>query len=172
MDVLQPYVKSTQVFVCPSDTAATAQYVFPPSDRTVGPPDNRDKFGSYYWNNAYYNGSPGVSASGLTGTVVALADIKAVSTTLMVADAVGGNPGQTIGGGNADFAWPDVANSPTVNATSNPKRLTGGATNLVERHIDTIAVIYADGHVKAEKITALARRNAQDVMSAFTRQDD
>jgi prepilin-type N-terminal cleavage/methylation domain-containing protein len=64
MDVLHPYVKNTQLFVCPSDSAATAQYVYPPANRTAGPPDNRDKFGSYYWNNAYYQntGNPPVSS--------------------------------------------------------------------------------------------------------------
>ena len=67
----------------------------------------------------------------------------------MVADAVRGNPGQAIGGGNADFAFPDVAGSPTVNASATPKRLTGGATNLVERHLDTIALLHVDGHAKA-----------------------
>ncbi len=175
MDVLHPYVKNTQLFVCPSDSTATARYVYPPADRTAGPPDNRDKFGSYYWNNAYYQNTgnpPDVIANGLTGTVVPLAAVEAVSTTVMVADAVGGNPGQTIGGGNADFAWPNVPGNPTIHPTANPKRLTGGATNLVERHLDTIAVIYADGHAKAMKIETLARRNAQGVMSAFSRQDD
>jgi prepilin-type processing-associated H-X9-DG protein len=107
----------------------------------------------------------------LTGVVVSLAEVEAVSTTVMVADAVGGNPGQTIGGGNADFAWPNVPTSPTVTTTT-PRRLTGGATNLVERHLDTIVVLYADGHAKAQKIEFLARRNAQGVMSAFSRQDD
>src|SRR4028118_1234439 len=54
VDVIQPYVKSTQLFTCPSDSQANRELVTPSANRTGA---NADKTGSYGWNSAYWNNS-------------------------------------------------------------------------------------------------------------------
>ena len=45
-------------------------------------------------------------------------------------------------------------------------------TNLRDRHLETINVLWLDGHVKAVKLESLNRKNAAGVISAVTVQDD
>ena len=71
MDVVQPYVKSTQLFTCPSDVdervgtnVYTTRYI--PHNQTGG--NNNRNFGSYGINNCYFGGgSNGASGSIKTG---------------------------------------------------------------------------------------------------------
>src|SRR4051812_19915023 len=51
-DVIQPYIKSTEVFNCPSDSfSVTKRYTFPPSNRSTN-----KQFGSYGINDTYWAG--------------------------------------------------------------------------------------------------------------------
>jgi hypothetical protein len=79
VDVIQPYIKSTQLFTCPSDSQANREFVTPATLR-VAP--NENKTGSYGWNSAYWDGSgvAGVAANGLGGGP-ALASLDAPATT-------------------------------------------------------------------------------------------
>jgi hypothetical protein len=51
-DVVQPYVKSTQLFNCPSDSQ-NGTYVFPPAGR------GGNRLGSYIFNYAYVSNEAG-----------------------------------------------------------------------------------------------------------------
>jgi prepilin-type N-terminal cleavage/methylation domain-containing protein/prepilin-type processing-associated H-X9-DG protein len=162
VDVIQPYVKSTQLFTCPSDSQGNRDYVFPPANRVT---PNNDKTGSYGWNNAYWGGSgvAGVTAQGL-GNGPAIATIDAPATTLMAGDFQNG-------GSNVDIAWENIAstNAATfVDASASPQRL----GDIRARHLDTTVMLFADGHVKSMRVGALNQRNANGVMPMFTRQDD
>lgn len=167
LDVIQPYVKSTQLFSCPSDSS-NAPLVSPPANRS----NTVQQMGSYAYNVAYYEGSGSNSftASNLDGQNIA--KLAAPATTVWVGEA--NNTGN-----NCAVYWQNVANSYGV-ATVNGQRILqngeygGGARNdgLVERHLDTTNILFCDGHVKALKLDALAKRNSNNVMSAFTVEDD
>ena len=61
LDVIQPYLKSEAVYTCPSDSRPQSNYQ-PPATRTGSLSNN---FGSYGYNNAYYN--PGDAKRRLLG---------------------------------------------------------------------------------------------------------
>jgi prepilin-type processing-associated H-X9-DG protein len=163
VDVIQPYVKSTQLFTCPSDSQGNRDYVFPPANRVT---PNNDKTGSYGWNNAYWDGNsgvPGVVASGL-GNGPALSSVDAPATTIMAGDFQNG-------GGNVDIAWQNIASTNAagfVDAGASPPRL----ADIRARHLDTAVMLFADGHVKSMRVGALNQRNANGVLTMFSRQDD
>ena len=166
MDVVQPYVKSTQLFNCPSDSVSkpfrTAPLAnFPLAGRKA------DELGSYGWNSAYWGGG-----AGLTGLAdqKTLAQIDSVATTINVLEVV-----PNIGGGasnNASVDWQNIGSQPTVDKTVTPPRL-GGA---VARHLDTINVLFCDGHVKSLNIDALGAKATgtlnNGALKLFTTQDD
>jgi prepilin-type processing-associated H-X9-DG protein len=71
-------------------------------------------------------------------------------------------------GTNVEIAWADIAGNPTPNVTVNPNTL----DEVRARHLDTAVMLYADGHVKSLRVTALNQRNNNNVLSMFSRQDD
>ena len=173
MDAIQPYVKSTQLFTCPSASAAlnngaTGQYVPYNQLGTTGNPaaPNDKYYGSYAINSAYYNGALGQDANGpgeLMGSK--MARIQAVATTIWAAD----------GNGAYEIAWRDT---PGFDAGP-PKRL-GNITSTdlnegctIERHLETTNVLFCDGHVKAMKMDALREvGNTAGQLKYFTPRDD
>jgi prepilin-type N-terminal cleavage/methylation domain-containing protein/prepilin-type processing-associated H-X9-DG protein len=157
VDVIQPYVKSTQLFTCPSDSQANREFVTPSTLRTGA---NADKTGSYGWNNTYWGSSAPIVANGLGGSL-SLASIDAPATTVMVGDFDNG-------GGNVDIHWENVGLNPTPDVAASPPRL----ADIRARHLDTAVMLFADGHVKSMRVGALNQRNANNVLTMFTRQDD
>ena len=159
MDAAFPYIKSEQVFNCPSDSA-TNTYRF------------RDglNYGSYGLNGAY-------SAAGDAFTpprssalyLVSEASLATPATTVWVTD--NNNAPSTVNtNGSQGFFWPSPAMNPAISSTS-PRQL----QNIVERHLDTTNVLFCDGHVKAMKLDALAKTKtigSVDVMTLFTIEDD
>ncbi|RYZ84962.1 MAG: DUF1559 domain-containing protein [Proteobacteria bacterium] len=170
MDLTQPYVKSEQVFNCPSDTFGRAVQVFDGGSnqpRTTGPyalngPANGANYGSYGMNTYY--ASPGAPSppGGMEGAPVKLAQIEAPSTTAWVLDT------DDIDG----YSWgagEDANNYYAPNPTGNPQV----SDRLIARHLETINVMYTDGHVKSLKMDALLKRNSGGVVvSAFSCEDD
>lgn len=80
MDAIQPYVKSTQIFNCPSQStygAGQGPYLF----------RSGNNYGSYTINSAYYNAGDGMTSP--AGEFVSLAAATAPATTLWVADGNG-----------------------------------------------------------------------------------
>jgi prepilin-type N-terminal cleavage/methylation domain-containing protein/prepilin-type processing-associated H-X9-DG protein len=134
MDRIYPYVKSEQVFTCPSDSTGTARYQY--AGTTTRTAKN---FGSYNINAGYSQAGPPsgpVDPSGGFGKSLAAIDDSA--RTILVADGVSNS-------GNADIWWTDTP--PSVDLTNNPPAY----GNARARHLDTGNTLFCDGHVKAMK---------------------
>ncbi len=177
MDVIQPYIKSEQVFTCPSDSRPQAQYRYTAGDYatetcrraangTLG--NFKDvSYGSYGASIISYNvndqSTPPFSVfdrHGLTN----IAKMQAPSTTFMIADSA------TPGNG----AW-EIASDfgPSgINVNASPRDM----NNISERHLDTTNVLYCDGHVKSSKLDALRAQgtsaNGNAVFKVFSIEAD
>ncbi|BCM91274.1 hypothetical protein IAD21_03140 [Abditibacteriota bacterium] len=161
MDVVYPYIKSEQLFVCPSASGDEYKYV----QRTAG------RYGSYVMNSVYWGESTNLQAPANNG--MNLANIESAATTIECLD------------GNSGFqlAWQNKAEQPTVpNVVSSQKRLsksgTGGTDvnegGAVERHLDTMTLLFCDGHVKSMKTEALLATSSQGdgYLRYFTPRED
>ncbi len=162
VDCVQPYIKSTQAFNCPSDSDQNNRYVFVRPDSVATdlpgttPPD---KFGSYVANNAYWGnmGTPwGGAMNSNFGVTDSIVNIEAPSETYMVGDGNGSfqlswefNNGGT---GQPDLA--DISGSPPKvgGKSATDTNLEG---KMVARHLDTLNIVFCDGHVKAMKLDKL-----------------
>ncbi len=121
---IQPYVKSTQLFDCPSSSATFS-----------GGYDSSIGYGLNYW----------LSGSGFYGT--SLAAINRPAETIMVAET--GNDTDGLGyylSYPSYYSASAAPNDPTygVNVPTAPARLT-------QRHLEGLNVLWADGHVKWSK---------------------
>jgi prepilin-type N-terminal cleavage/methylation domain-containing protein/prepilin-type processing-associated H-X9-DG protein len=132
--IVQPYIKSTQLFQCSSDTKTNQNMN---SYWASGPEAAGKNFHSSY----VYNTEIG----GTIGNSVSQSAIQTVATTIAVFDggtgagAVGSDPAtwtQKSGGQFATRADGDV----------NSDDIYGGP---MSRHLETTNVLFADGHVKA-----------------------
>ena len=148
MDAIYPYAKNEQIFNCPTDTI-DKPYHF--RDGT--------NYGSYGINASYYSD---ILATRRSPDSVNESQIEDASGTLWVSETV------TMTAINFSISWPDIAANPTIDSTVNPRKL----ERLTERHLGTLNVLWCDGHVKAVKLDRLARKNADNTMTAFTVQDD
>jgi prepilin-type N-terminal cleavage/methylation domain-containing protein/prepilin-type processing-associated H-X9-DG protein len=159
MDASQPYVKSTQVFGCPSDPGNNSlPYLqsFPGSGLAAG--GTTTKYGSYTMacslpngiNAASVNGSPDVSQS----------SVAEPATTFWVGDQ------EADGDVKPQYRFiVATGNNVSIQNVSGASgvRLRGyyaQAGAIVARHLDTANVLFCDGHVKAMKLDTLARVNA------------
>ncbi len=149
MDAIFPYVKSEQIFNCPSHSFASpyGPYSF----------RNGTNYGSYTINSAYYGtAAPEGPDGGSTNSMAALAT---PATTVWATD----------GNGYFEFNWSDLGNEPSIDTTGTFPTL----NNIVQRHLDTTATLFCDGHVKSLKLTALADRHAPtNVMWMFSVEED
>ncbi|RYG63658.1 DUF1559 domain-containing protein, partial [bacterium] len=137
MTTLQPYIKSYQVFVCPSDT------------RTINPAATNNQT-SYGINMAGWGEGAGTRKGPplSTGTgSTRLAAIDSTSTTVFALDC---------NGHEYSTRWNDIGDAAGQRITSNvaPRTLNGGG---IERHLETITVLWCDGHVKSMKAENLLR---------------
>ena len=126
MDCIYPYVKSEQLFNCPSHTITT-KYRF----------RNGTNYGSYAGNVAYWGqADPG-------GPMLkSLPEIEAPAETVFATD----------GGGNFEIAWQNSAANPTVTKVGNVPAL----NEVRARHLEAANVVFVDGHVKSMPIDTLA----------------
>ena len=165
MDSIQPYVKSTQLFVCPSASSGlangnTGQYVPAKNLGTAGNPasPNDKYYGSYSYNSSYWGNNDaatdGQETTNPSGK--ALAQVAAPATSVWVLD----------GNGSFEVAWETKGNHQAPAGTLRT------ANGVVERHLDTTNVLFCDGHVKALKLNALFAENGNGVRRAFTIEDD
>lgn len=177
MDAIFPYVKSEQIFSCPSDSASNNKYIFHAKpEANMGTLAGKN-YGSYGLNGAYGavttdNFRPPRSGNGI---IIGLSDLAAPAATVWITD----NANEITAlnsGGSQGFFWASPAANPTVTSTT-PRQL----QNIVERHLDTTNVLFCDGHVKALKLDALAARKtlidptdgiSKSVMTIFTIEDD
>lgn len=185
--------KSEQIFTCPSAEVVNAsnadrrvrKYTYnknlPNRCATDGGsdyPGECQSFGSYGVSQAYWSaGFEGpVNADGPAtdkGRGRALSAFQSPATTIWVTDS--GNAG----GGGENYRVVGFANTSDLNVNAGPPRMATGSYSggLVERHLDTSVVLYADGHVKSSKLDQLMARKARAsdgevIMPAFTVQDD
>ena len=151
-DAAFPYIKSEQVFTCPSATGTSATpYVY---YRNIPAGSSRplNELGSYTIVHGYgvsdATRTPPVSHPIATlNRLVNLSQAATPTTTVWVVD------------GDGDF-YTQV--SPAGTLDNNPR----------DRHLETINVLWLDGHVKAVKLETLNRQNAAGVVTAVTVQDD
>ena len=170
-DAIQPYIKSAQVFVCPSAIAKAKPSDYNSTNYQVGMANGN--IGSYAAN-ALYNTDPtvfpgivppmsflNVNNSGNTMTI-SLSQLEDSARTLLVVDRA-----NSTGGGEADA--PVISSS--GGAPPNPlpviqdDRSGAGVKTIYfgdptrqdisARHLETTNVLFADSHVKAMKLTTL-----------------
>ena len=169
MDAIFPYVKSEQIFSCPSDANnGTNKYIYYRNLTAV----TTNNFGSYGMNIMYrYDPSPTLRQppAGSSGLGLSLASLDDAAGTVWVGDIISGT-------GALVFGWQCLTGScvtqpaNVIDTTVTPNQI----DRLVQRHLDTTNVLYTDGLVKAQKLTSLASRRATDglTLSAFTVQND
>ena len=154
IDALQPYIKNTQVFTCPS--ASSLKYI-PRTSLKAG--ETTRNYGSYAMNRAYGDVDPETDTTPAGKT---MAQFELPAETVWYAEAIGGGPF------DFDFRWLTVADNPMVSTTT-PRTL---GFYIIERHQGKMNVVWCDGHVKAESLDFLAKTNSKKVMFRFTVGDD
>jgi len=160
MDSLQPYVKSSQIFQCPSDSVGTPW---------VSTPPNSTFMCSYAVNHTYYddpNSHPPISDFG-RNRIIKLSQLNDISRTVQVLDV----------DHSADEFYFHTSDFP-LTITGSPRTLNTGGGKPIERHLDTTNILFADGHVKAQKFDSLLQNSdgtacsATKVCSFFTVEAD
>jgi prepilin-type N-terminal cleavage/methylation domain-containing protein len=132
MDMIEPYVKSTQLFTCPNKDSATQNELVlapPAGNRASG----STRFGTYACNSSYYSG---LAATGVPATAPIafgkgqkLAAITRVAETIAVTEMYGTQ-------GNASISWSNATTNPVVDLTTNPPSLKSGSTpHTAMRHM-------------------------------------
>ena len=141
-DSIQPYLKSVQIFQCPSESTSPSTN---PTAQAISGASYTD-----YW----YNG--GLSWNGSTATynwATSVSQAALLNSTLTVMNGDGGQTGNNLGDassratGAGSFGGNGVANpgnAGALNAKANGNGLGGGGL----RHLDGIVLSFADGHVK------------------------
>jgi prepilin-type N-terminal cleavage/methylation domain-containing protein/prepilin-type processing-associated H-X9-DG protein len=150
MDAIYPHIKSEQVFNCPSHIfgAPAGLYQF----------RSGTNYGSYAINSAYY-GDDDFEQSPAGETNTSLAAIGDAANCVWIGDS----------SAHFEFAWENKADQPSVDVDPSGRRY---LDYLLVRHLDTLPVLFCDGHVKALKIETLTRKNAAGAYPSFTIQDD
>ena len=146
MDAIQPYVKSEQIFNCPSDPV-NKTYKF----------RNGNNYGSYGINSVYYADDLSLRRAPDSANESRVED---AAGTLWITEI---SANKDYANPSFSFGWPKVTDNPIITDT-NPRRL----ERLTERHLETLNVLWCDGHVKAVKLDRLARKNTANTMTAFT----
>jgi len=158
MDAIQPYVKNTQIFTCPS----AAHLIYVPRT-ALKPGDETRKYGSYAYNRAY--GQVEIETD-VTPAGKSLGQLELPAETVWFAETPGGGPY------DFDFRWPDVASNPVITRTTPRKLALGPAEYIIERHQGRTNVLWCDGHAKASTLDPFVRTNSLGYMFMFTIADD
>lgn len=168
MDAIYPYVKSEQLYTCPSATGNNSKYIYRNPVTTTGVTGG--PFGSYGFNVAYWGNNSGDNAINPNGQ--GLPDIVKPAQTMLVADTY------INGGNNWEIAWENSGTNPTFVNGATPRRLNNGNGEIIERHLDQATLVFCDGHVKSYSLDVIKkpRPNAtfgtQAVWPMFTIQAD
>jgi prepilin-type N-terminal cleavage/methylation domain-containing protein/prepilin-type processing-associated H-X9-DG protein len=135
MHNIQPYTKSYQIFDCPSSTTSEAASGTGNTSYAAINPNyaSSSRAGGGPFSHTY-NGAGGLF-------VTKLSDLAAPATTAMVTDGTG-------------FAW-EWNTTPGTNDDITSTYMGRAMTAIQERHLETLNVLWGDGHVKAVKLEAL-----------------
>ena len=169
MDAIYPYVKSEQIYNCPSDTLGSlptnnSPYAYRPDGSTAG---YQYLYGSYGANVTYYSAPAADNVKPPFGTNTYLADFQSPATTVWISDV---RPISSSDYYTWQIAWANLAQTPTTFACP-----TGGyncLNRMPARHLETVNVLFCDGHVKSLRPEKLGETNAAGYMKLFTVQDD
>ncbi|RYX82291.1 DUF1559 domain-containing protein [bacterium] len=187
MDAIFPYIKSEQLFVCPSAPSSIPAYKLhaPGTIAYTG-----YQYGSYLANSMYksdnlalpFRSPVSYGGDGAGGLVPPrkMSEVVDSSQTIFCLD--GGYWSGTAWGGDYGFpyitTW-DSGWSPQVSDTGGYKSVTNTQMAMPARHLDTICILWCDGHVKSMKLDALMTPVTGPVASSypnlrkfFTIQDD
>jgi len=161
MDVIFPYIKSEQLFTCPS---ASANHLFKltTNGRNTYGYNARYWLGTYIWNVTYWG-----EASPNRGLIdgPSLSEVVSPATTFNVLERVAATSD------NAEVQWQNIA-STNAAGFANPAASPPTLSNVSFLHLDTTNVLYTDGHVKSHNLGAVNRRNAAGYLPGFTMADD
>ena len=134
--IMNPYVKSNQLYQCPSRDAGFEYQGDYTSAGTIG-------YGMNYWLNSYYYPSS-------TERGIKMAAIQRPTETVWIAEINGIPRGSNPSSVNAYQSYPSY-----YGKVSNPSSTTYGMSvspeppgRLTERHLEGVNVLWADGHVK------------------------
>jgi prepilin-type N-terminal cleavage/methylation domain-containing protein/prepilin-type processing-associated H-X9-DG protein len=135
--MLQPYLKSSQIFQCPSETNV-------PSTQTG------TGYTDYFYNSVLgggWNGTGTAPAAGLIPGTSGLAQsaVQSVATTVLSGDGFSGPSNNYSYGATAS----GETYAPAGAATAGQKATL--PLNVAVRHLDTAVFLFADGHVKSLK---------------------
>lgn len=165
MDAIYPYVKSEQIFVCPSDTL-NLPYIYY-KNLTAASTKN---YGSYAANELYYSTTDGRTPPfGGDGTpAIRVPQITSPADTIMTVETFN----QVY-----QYLYYSSTVSPTASTYGGMESLlcvSGGSQNqhLLSRHLDTSNVLYCDGHVKSQKRNNLMTLGTNGAFKYFTTEDD
>ena len=168
MDAIYPYVKSEQLFVCPSESNAAYRYS---GNLAVGA--ESDEYGSYGQNGAYSSPTDAATPPRSSATqLIALAQIADSSQTIWATDINGRQ------GTDRSFGIFWLLAVPTIQTNADDSTIAGGTRQLEkisERHLGTTNALFLDGHVKAFNLERLSQRHTTpggDVAYLFTIEDD
>jgi prepilin-type N-terminal cleavage/methylation domain-containing protein/prepilin-type processing-associated H-X9-DG protein len=166
MDVILPYIKSEKIFTCPS---SVRNNVFEDVTTRISNNLNGYWLGTYVWNVGYwdYEASATPPYANAWGPMNGphISRVEAASTTITVLereDAINDSAECAFNASTANgatFAQPSASPLPKI-------------SNTVARHLDTMNVLYCDGHVKALTIGGLNQRNGSNILKQFTMADD
>lgn len=168
MDAIYPYIKSEQVFRCPS-AGNNNLYIYY-KNLTASTSGN---YGHYGINNMYrYDTGPRTPPTGRNGAGLSLANLQDPSGTVWVADIVPA-------AGALGFGWQCLSSAACTGTDYQPATVvnTGATPNqisqMVARHTEMTNIVYCDGHAKASKLSSLASRTLADgTLTAFTVEAD
>ena len=167
VDAVQPYIKSTQIFDCPSNSNTnTSPYYYNQPGVGNNDPDPGTgtwRFGSYTMNCQSFRSAPSDNDADVAG-----AAIEDAAGTLWVADmeASGSLATSYRFAGNGVSLFPVGSSIRFVN-NDNPGSGDGGA--IKDRHLETSNVLFCDGHVKALRLDAIARQNPGTTVTSLNR---
>lgn len=158
MGLLQPYLKSTQIFSCPSDSDTSVTGSMPASgDWLVDMPHFHTSYGYC----VYIGGSPNpdpVSFPDVPRGGISLASIMSPATTVMVAET-----GSRINASQDSLQWETKPGAfglsdATATASGVPSSINYNVAAPIARHLETCNVLWCDGHVKALRIEKFYNR--------------
>ena len=146
--LLQPYLKSTKVFVCPNTNQA----------RAVG---RNVSYGFNYHYLSYTRGAPGTtnfyvardSALEFPSEMIAIADSDGTGTGAYLKDGEPNNPARKLNHGYS-------IDPPVLPGTGRTPSTSGLYSKISDRHFGGGNIAFADGHVKWMKSEKLMQDNA------------
>lgn len=156
MDAIYPYVKSEQIFTCPSDSAINnLPYKYYQNE----PAGSQLKYGGYAMNSTYWNGTDGVH----NPDGIALAAIADAVGTIWV----GEHYGTAVTG--PGLVWSQKSAQPAAIGAYSSSPTLG---RQIARHLETTNILYCDGHVKAQKVNNLMALSTAGLLKVFTVEED